>query len=229
MRSTRTLATVLFALTVFPSIASAAANKEHQQLMAEIRMLQEQQQQLQALLGNFGDALKTVSTKLDEQTAAMRKAMADQGLTMNGIGENVRVLREKVDDTNVRVASVSQEIDALRQAVVAAQTAATQAVSPNPAAPPTGTEPGAGAPPTPVQPSGAGTVNPLPAGVSPQRAFDASMDDYTSNRYELAITGFTQFIQGFPRSPRAPWPGRGAARGTSAAPRRATARRARPG
>ena len=28
----------------------AAANKEHQQLMAEIRMLQEQQQQLQQML-----------------------------------------------------------------------------------------------------------------------------------------------------------------------------------
>ena len=80
-------------------------------------MLQEQQQQLQQLLGNLSDALKGVSTKIDDQTAAIRKAMADQALSVNGIGENVRVLREKVDDTNVRVSSVSQDIEALRQAI----------------------------------------------------------------------------------------------------------------
>ena len=38
--------------------AQAAANKEHQQLMAEIRMLQEQQQQLQQLLGNLTALLR---------------------------------------------------------------------------------------------------------------------------------------------------------------------------
>jgi tol-pal system protein YbgF len=196
MRLSRTCTLLLFVLT-FPSAASAAANKEHLQLMAEIRMLQEQQQQLQALLGNFGDALKTVTAKLDEQNAAARKAMADQGLTMNGIGENVRVLREKVDDTNVRVASVSQEIDALRQAVVTSQAAAQPATTPTT---PSGESGGAPTVPAGTQPTG---VNPLPAGVSPQRAFEASMDDFTSGRLELAITGFQTFIQSFPRSPQA--------------------------
>src|SRR5436190_945442 len=116
MKCSRTLPVLVFALLV-PHAARAAANKEHLQLMAEIRMLQEQQQQLQALLGNLSDALKAVSGKLDDQTAAMRKAMADQTLTITNVGENVRVLREKADDTNVRISSVAQEIEALRQAI----------------------------------------------------------------------------------------------------------------
>jgi len=103
-----------------PGTAYGAANKEHAQLMAEIRMLQEQQQQLQAMLGNLGDTMKALSAKLDEQAGANRKAMADQALTLNGIGDTVRVLREKVDDTSVRVSSVSQEIAALRQALASA-------------------------------------------------------------------------------------------------------------
>jgi len=179
--------------------AHAAANKEHQQLMAEIRMLQEQQQQLQAMLGTLGDAMKALSTKLDDQSGAMRKAMADQTLSLNGIGETTRVLREKVDDTNVRVSSVSQEIEALRQAI-----ASSQASAGAPQAAPTGmTDPGltGSAPsqtPVTVPPSGMGA-----SGQSPQRAYDASMDDYTAGRFDLAIRGFESFIAAFPKHPNA--------------------------
>src|ERR1035437_7952951 len=110
-----TAAVLLVLLTVSASPAAAAANKEHLQLMAEIRMLQEQQQQLQGLLGALQDTLKTVTTKLDDQSAAVRKAMADQTLAVNNIGDNVRVLREKTDETNVRISTMSQDLESLRQ------------------------------------------------------------------------------------------------------------------
>ena len=41
------------ALRALAGARRAAANKEHLQLMAEIRMLQEQKQQLQQLLGSL--------------------------------------------------------------------------------------------------------------------------------------------------------------------------------
>ena len=175
----------IVALTAAP--ASAAANKEHLQLMAEIRMLQEQNQQLQALLGTLQDTLKTVTTKIDEQSAAARKAMADQALAVNNIGDNVRVLREKTDETNVRISTVSQEIDALRQAMATTAPAAA-------GVPPAGTDPAAATPQVPP---------PTPSVVSPQRMFDASYDDYSAARYDLAIQGFQGFIQAFPRLPQA--------------------------
>jgi tol-pal system protein YbgF len=203
MRMTIARASLLaaFIVATWPEASFAAANKEHLQLMAEIRMLQEQQQQLQVLLGNLSDALKAVSGKLDDQSAAMRKAMADQTLTITNVGENVRVLREKADDTNVRISSVAQEIDALRQAI-ASQT------PPQGAAPPlTGTEPSIPgvAPTTPGNATLPGTTgsNPIPLGVSQQRMFDNTMDDYTAGRFDLAIQGFQSFIQAFPRSPKA--------------------------
>ena len=68
-------AAMSFGLLATPA---AAADKAHQQLMAEIRMLQEQQQQLQQMLGGLADTLKVVTTKLDEQTGANRKGFADQ-------------------------------------------------------------------------------------------------------------------------------------------------------
>ena len=182
-----------------PATAHAAANKEHAQLMAEIRMLQEQQQQLQAMLGTLGDAVKALSTKLDEQAGAQRKAMADQALTLNGIGDTVRILREKVDDTSVRVSSVSQEIAALRQALASTQMSAPPGAPPSP----TGGEPGGqpSAPPTAV-PSASGPPS-ISVGQAPQQAFDSAYDDFTASRYDLAIEGFNSFIRAFPKHPRA--------------------------
>jgi len=184
-----------------PGTAHAAANKEHAQLLAEIRMLQEQQQQLQAMLGNLGDAVKALSTKLDEQAGANRKAMADQALTLNGIGDTVRVLREKVDDTNVRVSSVSQEISALRQALTSAPqpSMAPGGVTPTPAGGDAGATPTA---PSTSTPAGT-TPSSLSVGQSPQQAFDTARDDYMAGRYELAVDGFTSFIRAFPRHPNA--------------------------
>ncbi len=178
--------------------AQAAANKEHQQLMAEIRMLQEQQQQLQQMLGTLSDGLKAIATKIDDQSAAMRKAMADQGLTINGVGENVRILREKVDDTNVRVSSVSQEIEALRHAIASSQP------TPTTVPPATGTEtpPAGAAPPATGQPA-APNPNPVPIGVSPQKLWDSSWDDYTAGRFDIAILGFQSYIQAYPRTVKA--------------------------
>ena len=189
MKLFRTVLVVLLAAGVAPSPADAAANKEHLQLMAEIRMLQEQNQQLQALLGTLQDTLKTVTTKIDEQSAATRKAMADQTLATNNIGDNVRVLREKTDETNVRISTVSQELETLRQ-LIASQPAAPAATQT------TGVD--ATGQPIPTAPPPA-----TPAGVSPQRMFEASYADYSAGRYDLAIQGFQGFIQAFPRLPNA--------------------------
>src|SRR5260370_22138486 len=92
---------------LLPSAATASANKEHLQLMAEIRMLQEQQQQLQGLLGTLQETLKTVTTNLDDQSTATRHAMADQPLATTNIGENQRILHQTTDDTDDRISTLA--------------------------------------------------------------------------------------------------------------------------
>ena len=195
MKLYRTIPVVLLALVAQAQPASAAANKEHLQLMAEIRMLQEQNAQLQQLLGSLQDTLKTVSTKIDDQSAASRKAMADQSLAINNIGDTVRVLREKTDETNVRISTVGTEIESLRQVISSQPPPQTVSV---PAGTETGTTPPAGVTPTPPPVAPTGGVP-----ISPQRMFQASYDDYSAGRYDLAIQGFEGFIQQYPRLPQA--------------------------
>ena len=94
-----------------------AADREHQQIIADIRMLQEQAQQLQTALSGLGDALKAMTTRIDDQNTIERKAFADGKVQMDGISNDIRIVREKVDETNVRLGSMAQEIESLRDAL----------------------------------------------------------------------------------------------------------------
>jgi len=164
-----------------------AANKEHQQLMADIRMLQEQSQVLQNLLGQLNDTLKGVNTRLDQQTEASRKAMADQKLVIDNLSNDVRVVREKLDDNNVRLGSLSQEVDALRQAV--------QQCIARPTAPAPEPADAAATPAATAGPPASPTVV-----ASPTQMWDTAWADYTSGQYDLAVLGFDAYIKTFPKS-----------------------------
>ena len=192
-------------LVLGASAPAAAANKEHQQMLAEIRQLQEQNMQLQQALGTLVESLKTVTTKIDEQSAASRKTAADQKLLIDGLAGELRIVREKIDDTNVRLGSLSQEVDALRNSIPQ-MSAAPMPVDPNA---PTGatTPPPTGTAPPPVAggstPPPAATTAPPPnpaAGMSPARLWDMAYSDYAAGQWALAIQGFETYLRAFPKS-----------------------------
>src|SRR2546422_11054001 len=84
----RILAVVLAgALVAVAAMPASAANKEHQQLMADIRMLQEQSQLLQNMLASLTDVVKTLSThldqRLDQQNAALVKGLDRKSTRLN--------------------------------------------------------------------------------------------------------------------------------------------------
>jgi tol-pal system protein YbgF len=171
---------------------AAAANKEHQQLMADLRMLQEQSQQLQNMLGTLAEALKAVNARLDQQAEAERRSTADAKANIDTLTKDLNVVREKVDDNNVRVGSLSQEIDALRQLVQQALARQSTGVeSPAPGLP------GPGTPPPAVAPTTA-------SGASPTKTYEQAYGDYALGLYDIAIDGFQAFLKDSPRATQAP-------------------------
>ncbi|HOC17384.1 MAG TPA: tol-pal system protein YbgF [Vicinamibacterales bacterium] len=193
----RTLLASIAALSLLSAGAAPAlaASKEQQQMMADIRMLQAQTQALQLQLAALTEALKTVSAKIDEQGGATRKAFADQKVLVDAISGDLRVVREKVDDNNLRIGSVSLEIEALRNALP--QPGALIAPAPGAEAQPpdAATDPAAPAAPAPVAPA-----QPPASGMSPQRLYDMAWADYAGGQYSLAIRGFEEYIKSFPKS-----------------------------
>ena len=184
-------------LLVGVAAPASAANKEHQQLMADIRMLQEQTQLLQNLLGQFNEALKAVNARLDQQTETNRKLAADQTVAMTNLTNDARVIREKLDDNNVRVGSLTQEVDALRQSMqqLAARPTLSDPLDPNAAAGGGAMPPAGGGPPPPAPGGSAPTMT-----ASPRQVWDAAYADYTSGQYDLAVLGFEAYIRNFPKS-----------------------------
>jgi tol-pal system protein YbgF len=195
----------LVAVLLMPSLAvpaRAAPNREHEQMMADIRMLQEQSQQLQQLLATLAEAIKGVTARIDEQSGVTRKAFADQKLQVDTVGSDIRVLREKLDETNVRLTSLSQDVEGLRDAIPQAAPATTSVPGETPtdpasesgAAPATGSATGpAGVPP--ATPAGTGAT-----GMTPRRLYETAYADYTAGQWSLAIQGFETYLKTYPKS-----------------------------
>ncbi len=194
----RTISVALFLSFALTAAAPAlAADKEQRQMMADLRILQEQAQQLQNLVGalsqSLTEAIKAVNQRLDEQTNANRKSFADQKLVIDNAASDLRILREKVDDNSVRVGSLTQELDALRQSVAALNQPRPSGFGASEPDSASLTSPDSAAAPAP----------PVGVGGSPQRLLDGAQADYYGGQYDLAIMGFEEYIKKFPQSPQA--------------------------
>jgi tol-pal system protein YbgF len=200
----KTISCALAALVVAASAPSPAAaqNREHQQMTADVRMLQEQTQQLVITLAAVNQALaeslEAINARLDQASETSRQTAADQKLIIDSIGEGVRVVRERSNDTNVRMGELREELEALRLTV---QTLQQAVLAPPPVVDPDAPiDPDAPAPaPLPSAPL------PLPstAGLSPTRLYETARADYFAGQWTSAVSGFGAFLRAFPRSEQA--------------------------
>jgi tol-pal system protein YbgF len=180
------IAMLIAAAALVTGTPAGAANREHQVMMAEIRMLQEQTQQLQLMISTLADSVKQVTSKLDDQATLTRKGFADQKVLVDNVAEGVRVLREKVDENNVRISSLTQEMEGLRISI--------------PTPPPPGVPPPVEGTGQPGQPAPQPAAPPSPTGgASPQEIYRQAYADYTAGQWDLAITGFQAYIKSFPK------------------------------
>ena len=174
----------------------AAQSQRERQMMADIRMLQEQTQQLQQQVVSAVDqltaTLKVINSRIDEQAGTTRKSFADQKLAVDQFGSDLRVVRERIDENNVRITSLAQEVEALRLAIP--QFAQAPAVPVDPGAPGTGTSPDPNAQPMPAPPVA------LAPGMSPQRLYNTALADFTAGQWALCIDGFSTYLRSFSRT-----------------------------
>ena len=185
---TLSIAALLWEVAAAPA---SAQSREQRQMMADVRMLQEQTQELAvaiaAMTQALQDSIKAVNTRLDTANDTTRKGFADQKVIIDDMGKDMRAIRERVDDTNVRVSNVREEIEALRTSIPVAPP---QSALPAPSSDPN-------APPAPAPTTGA---PPSTAGLSPTRMFETARADYAAGQWTLAVTGFDAFLKTFPRS-----------------------------
>lgn len=200
MKTRFSIAPVVLALLVAGATPAAAQSREQRQMMAALQILQEQAQQLAltvaTLQQSLDDAVKALNMRSDEAGSTARKAFADQKLLIDGIAGDVRIVRERSDDNNVRITALREELEALRSAVLALS-------QPAPVPPPAVLGPdGLPLPAAPVTalPQASAPPPASTSGLSPIRMLDTAKADYFAGQWSSAINGFEAFLRAFPRS-----------------------------
>jgi tol-pal system protein YbgF len=185
---------------------ASAQSREQRQMMASLQILQEQAQQLTIAIAtlqrNLDASVQSLNARLDKVADDARRGFADQKLLIDAAASDVRVVRERGDDTNVRIAALREELEALRQSVLAIpiQQAAPAGVDPAAPVDPNATAGAPGAPVAPPPTAPAISTLPSTAGLSPTRMYETARADYFAGQYSVAVTGFEQFLKAFPRS-----------------------------
>lgn len=226
MRLRRALAWVLAGALVAPAAFGAGRSTKDQvddieadlsRLQQVVLELQETQAAIQKSIADLRAALALDSPD--------RRSPADLAARLDSVETDLRVLQENQNDAGHRMAVLSDKMDGLyrRQAqmAVAAPVVSPPAVDPaagaQPAAPPpqveeeqVGTRPGDAAPAGPAATPAQGNVPPAEKNtadaaadgplVDPEELYDAARADYGRGSYDLAMSGFQEFLERFPKS-----------------------------
>jgi tol-pal system protein YbgF len=136
-----------------------------------------------------------LNDSLAKQSATLLRSNADLGTKFDDLTREMQALAGKLEDTNRRLAQLSQQIAEVQSRAAAGA-----------AAPPPVLSPGA-ASAAPVAAgglvaAGAAASSPAPkgGGISPSDLFAQATADYQRGRYDLARQGFEDYAEKFPRT-----------------------------
>jgi tol-pal system protein YbgF len=197
-RLTAMAVTMAVAVVLGAVSPAMAQSREHQQMAAELRMLQEQQQQLSIAVSQLAEAIKALHPRFDESNNAVRGALANLELTIKNMANDLSAIRAQAQETGTRIGSLSDEIEALRNTLEALPGQLSQALTPPAPVDPNAPAPSTGALTPPVATPPAPVIS--TSGQSPTRMLTTAKSDYFQGQYSLAITGFDALLKQFPTS-----------------------------
>jgi tol-pal system protein YbgF len=196
---------VFVSAVVISALAAAtparAQNREHLQMAAELRILQQQNQELANTLAQtiqlLSETAKALNGRIDQTNESMKKGFADQSITLNTTAGDVRKTLAQTQDAATRLGELKEEVEALRTSIPALISRLTPAPDPSFAPDPNAVSAVGGAA------AAAGSQAPSTIGLSPERMYNTAMSDFGAGTYAAAIQGFQEFLKAFPTSPRA--------------------------
>lgn len=163
---------------VSASAPRAAAQRDRDNILAELRQIQAQLSQIQSSHAELKQAVDQLSAASEAQRDSLRKTLADGNVALERVEQDLSVLSARVDETNGRIGNLQQELVSMRQ------TQQPLMLPPTETAEGESEEPAEDAPPLPV----------VAAGPSVTDIYNQARIDYTQGRYALAISGFEDVL-----------------------------------
>ena len=190
--------TTFLAVTVgLLAVPAHAQNREHLQMAAELRILQQQNQEMANALAQaiqlLNETAKALNSRIDQTNDLMRKGFADQSITLNTAAGDSRKTLAQTQDVATRLGELKEEVASLRTSLPALISRLAPA------------EPGL---PVDLDAAAAAAAavaagQPPPPGVTPQRMYDTAYEDYAAGRFAEAVLAFEEFLKTFATSARA--------------------------
>lgn len=155
-----------------------ASNKELLRVQDDIDDIKAQVEELERKDDAVEKELARLDYELTEQIEAIKRSQADTLVKIDTLTTEFQILSEKLDDTNFRISSLSQQVAGLQ-------------LSRPPL--PQYTEQRAGQPPETTE--APQTSEEIPS--TPQSIYNTAYADYLRGDYDLAINGFQEFLRLF--------------------------------
>jgi tol-pal system protein YbgF len=200
--------------------AARGQNREHLQIVADLRMLHEQVQRLQLTVNTLAEQLTATNARVETQAEAARKEFADLRVLLTELTAEMSTVRENLYDSTTRISKLTQELDAIRAGLVTVNDLLARIVALLTTAPAPPDDPAAaaaagraGGPPAtppatppaspPTQPPGQPALQAPGAVASPTSYMTSASGFYYAGQFDLAVEAFADFIERFPDSPDA--------------------------
>lgn len=177
---------------------ASAANKDIQNLQAQITNLQGQIADLQRALEDnvqgIQRELKRLSDAVAEQNATQKRALQDRRLQDEALQSSIRDISDRLSELRERYQT--------QPAVPAAAAAPTDPLAPAPGTPvsPAPTVAGGAATAGAVPPAGGASPAPVPVtptAAPPRELYSQAYADFARGNYDLSIQGFQEYIKNY--------------------------------
>lgn len=194
----RRAAVAIFFLLASVATASAA-NKDIQNLQAQVTNLQGQVADLQRALEDNVQAiqreLKRLSDAVAEQNAVQKRALQDRRLQDETLQSSIRDISDRLSELRERF-QAAQSVPPAMPPPAGAPTFATPAPGEPAGVPSTAPTPAPFASPSPTTvPSPAAPVVPTPQ--APRELYSQAYADFARGNYDLAVQGFQEYIKNY--------------------------------
>lgn len=195
----------LFAVASLPLLlGGCVTSSDMEKLQSQISDLQEQVAQLKRTASSK-EEVQNVNARIAEQTQTLLKSNATLVAKVDQIEERTNNTQGTIEQTNYRIDRMVQQVTQLQHDLdevkaqeaaraAAAAAAATAAASPQPGVTP------------PIMPAGTPSTGeisvpaPPTPGENPVEMYQAAYRDYQRGNYDLAISGFREFLAGNAKS-----------------------------